>query len=176
MRGPARNGANSSAVTFDEIRNAQSEPVNLRPGGLFYGLSALFRPGMNRQTAFFALLAAAVAVDGRASPEESEEFTALSHRTKTLSKLDADTLERIKSAVAPRLDRGKLPALIDHAAKSLPRKMRLSAFGHACDIIFADRVVLQSERDYLKRLVEALSIAQDEAESMLRAIRAKNLH
>jgi len=159
------------------LRAAQPmDAQELKPKGAFYGLLSLFRPGLKPHEAYYALLAAAAAVDGRVSAEESQEVTALAHRTRTLSKLNREALEAIRRAIAPRLERAKLAELIDHAAKSLPKKMRLSVFGHCCDLVFADRVVLLSEREYLKRLIALLNIPEETAEDMMRAIRAKNLH
>lgn len=156
-----------------------AEPIqarDLQPKGLFYSLTSLFRPGMKAHEAYYALIAAAVSIDGKVTVEEGLELAALAHRTRTLSKLTREQLEGLRRQTAPRLERDKLAELIDHAAKSLPRKMRLSIFAHCCDLVFADRVVLQSERDYLKRLIVLLNIPEETAEETMRAIRAKNLH
>lgn len=151
-------------------------PESLKPQGFWYALTSIFRPGLRPAEAVYALLAAAAAVDGKISAEESEELTALCHRSRTLAKLGPEKLENVRAAIAPRLEPNKIGALIDHAAKSLPSKMRLAVFGHCADLIFADRVVLKSEKDYLTRLIKLLSLPTDAAEGMLRAMRAKNLH
>lgn len=164
-------------LDWQAIRDAAPlAPASLKPQGFWYGLSALFRPGLSPAEAAYALLAAAAAVDGKISAEENEELTALCHRSRTLARLSPDKLEAMRIALAPRLEPSKIGALIDHAAKSLPAKMRLAVFGHCADLIFADRVVLKSEKDYLTQLIKLLSLPADAAEGMLRAMRAKNLH
>lgn len=164
-------------VDWQAIRAATPlAPESLKPQGFWYGLTSIFRPGLRPAEAIYALLAAAAAVDGKISAEESEELTALCHRSRTLAKLGPEKLETVRAAIAPRLEPNKIGALIDHAAKSLPSKMRLAVFGHCADLIFADRVVLKSEKDYLTRLIKLLSLPTDAAEGMLRAMRAKNMH
>jgi hypothetical protein len=144
--------------------------------GLLDGVVKLFRTRMGAGSAFYAILAGAAVADGRVASEEDEEIVALSHRTKTLSKLDAAALTRIRTEIFARLSKPDRADLVGHAAKSLPAPMRLSAFGHACDIIFADRIVLKSEREFLTRLLADLSLGETEAADMLRMIRAKNAH
>lgn len=164
-------------LDWQAVRGAAPVAANdLKPQGFWYSITALFRPGMSPAEAIYALLAAAAAVDGKISAEESEELTALCHRSRTLAKLAPAKLEAMRAAIAPRLEPGKLGALIDHAAKSLPQKMRRSVFAHCADIIFADRSVMKSERDFLTRLIALLGLPAAEAEEMLRAIRAKNMH
>lgn len=174
--GAAQAAAGAQALSFSDIQHAQAEPVNLQGGGPLSALLALFRPGLSAPTAYYAILAAAVACDGLTTPEESQELAALAARTKTLSKLGPDGLAKTRDWVAGRLERAKLGQLIEHAGRSLPKKMRMAAFANACDLVFADRVVLASERDFLKRLIDIMGLDKKDAEEMLWAIRAKNMH
>lgn len=173
----AKRASAEPPLEWQDVRNAAPlSAAELKPRGFLYGITALLRPGMGPAEAIYALLAAAAAVDGKISSEESVELTALCHRSRTLSKLGAERLEALRAAIAPRLERGKIAALIDHAAKSLPKKMRLAIFAQCADLIFADRTVMKSEREFLTRLIALLALPADQAEAMLRAIRAKNAH
>jgi uncharacterized tellurite resistance protein B-like protein len=173
----ARRSKIEPPLDWQAIRSAAPlAEVELKPQGFFYSITSLFRPGMAPAEAIYSLLAAAAAIDGKISPEESQELTALCHRSRTLAKLGPAKLEVLRASIAPRLERGKIAALIDHAAKSLPGKMRLAVFGHCADLIFADRTVMKSERAFLTRLIALLALPAQQAEDMLRAIRAKNMH
>ncbi|MFN7179060.1 TerB family tellurite resistance protein [Hyphomonas sp.] len=135
--------------------------------------------GMTKEEAFYALLAAAMLIDGEADEREEQELAALAQRTRTLSALKPGDLQKLKEKIDPRLQKGSIDSLIADACASLRSEspaVGLAIFGHCCDIVLADRIVRNEEKIYLKTLIEKLSIDQKEAESMLHAIRAKNEH
>ncbi len=135
--------------------------------------------GMSKEEAFFALIAAAALIDDEQHAQEAEELQALVHRTRTLSALSRADMAAIEAKIRPRLTKDKIQDLIVDACSSLKQEkpdVGLSIFAHACDIIFADRVVKNQEKVFLKDLVTHLGVADVEAEMMLKAIRAKNEH
>lgn len=135
--------------------------------------------GMSKEEAFYALLAAAVMVDEEEHAQEAQELAALAARTRTLSVLSQSDIAAIREKIAPRLAKDKIKDLIVDACSSLKQEkpdVGLAIFAHACDIIFADKVVKNQEKVFLKELVGHLGIAEADAEMMLKAIRAKNEH
>ena len=135
--------------------------------------------GMSKEEAFYALLSAAAMIDDEQHAQETEELMALVHRTRTLSALGKADIMAIETKTRPRLAKDKIQDLIVDACSSLKQEkpdVGLSIFAHCCDIIFADRVVKNQEKVFLKDLVTHLGIGDGEAEMMLKAIRAKNEH
>lgn len=135
--------------------------------------------GMSKEEAYYALLASAMMIDQEENAQEAEELAALASRTRTLSTLSKTDLVAIEGKVRPRLAKDKIQDLIVDACSSLKQEkpdVGLAIFGHCCDIIFADKVVKNQEKVFLKELVTHLNINDAEAEMMLKAIRAKNEH
>lgn len=135
--------------------------------------------GMTKEEAFYALLAAAMMIDQEENAQEAEELLALANRTRTLSALSKADLVAIEGKVRSRLTKDKIQDLIVDACASLKQEkpdVGLALFGHCCDIVFADKVVKNQEKVFLKDLVTHLNINDTEAEMMLKAIRAKNEH
>jgi hypothetical protein len=135
--------------------------------------------GMTKEEAYYALLAAAVMIDEEENAQEAEELAALTNRTRTLSALSRTDMAAIAGKIRPRLAKDKIQDLIVDACSSLKQEkpeVGLAIFAHACDIIFADKVVKNQEKVFLKDLVQHLGIVEAEAEMMLKAIRAKNEH
>jgi len=135
--------------------------------------------GMSKEEAYFALLAAAMMIDQEENPQEAEELAALANRTRTLSALSKGDIVAIEGKIRPRLTKDKIQDLIVDACSSLKQEkpdVSLAIFGHCCDIVFADKVVKNQEKVFLKELVTQLNLNDGDAEMMLKAIRAKNEH
>jgi uncharacterized tellurite resistance protein B-like protein len=142
-----------------------------------FGLGGLFRPKMPERLAFFTILAIATEVDGYVQDEERAELRALCRRTKTLFKIKDDEIDRMHRSIKPRFEKSKMGPLLEQACRSIAGEAkRLSVFGHACDLVMADRVILRSERDYLDTLHRLLALPEDKTEEMLRVIKIKNAH
>jgi len=167
----------------------EKSPLELTLDGLFkekkhrsppwprmFGWVAVFRPRMSKEGAFYALLAAAVEADGFVSEEERYEFEALCGRIAFFESMSARSFAAMEAVIAPRLSKKKIAGLIEHAAKSLPPRLRLAMFGHVCDLVMADRVMLLSERKFVERLQVLLKISDDDATRMAWAIKTKNAY
>lgn len=122
--------------------------------------------------AFLCLLLAAAVSDGHLAPEEQAEITALGQRSRALKALDAKTLGQINSEVTKRLrDR---PRGLEEACQALPNDLRLPIFGHCVEIVLADGVLLQSEIEYLNKIMMYLDIAPADAQFLIKAMLIKN--
>lgn len=161
-------------MSLDELLQ-ESKPAFAPLDGLFGWLKA-FRPRMKKDQAFFALLAAAAEVDGFLADEEREELMAICHRTPLFAGRSVAELERMHAALRPRLARNKLADLTEHAARSIPKDLRVCVFCHVFDLIMADRVVLLTERQFIERVKGLLGISDDDANRIGRALKAKNAY
>ena len=161
-------------LTLDELLETK-KPVFNPFEGLFKWLGAL-RPRMKVDKAFFALLAAAIEADGFVTAEERDELIAICHRTPFFEAMSLEALEGLQASLAPRLAKKKIADLTEHAARSIPKTYRLSVFAHVVDLVMADRVVLQSERQFVERLQTLLRIGDEDAGRIARALKIKNAH
>jgi uncharacterized tellurite resistance protein B-like protein len=161
-------------ITLDELFEVKKPAFN--PFAGLFGWMKAFRPRMKKDQAFFGLLAAATEADGFVAEEERDELIAICHRTPFFDGHSSDELKRMHAALAPRLVKKKLADLTQHAARSVPKNLRISVFSHVLDLIMADRVVLQSERQFLERLQTLLEISDDDAGRIARIIKAKNAY
>ena len=72
------------------------------------------------------------------------------------------------------LKRKGVDTLIDHAVEALPPELRETAFANACDIVLADGVVEDDEKEFLDKLQGKLDIPDDEAVTIVRVMVVKN--
>jgi uncharacterized tellurite resistance protein B-like protein len=72
------------------------------------------------------------------------------------------------------LRRDGIDVLFNAAKKSLPDDLREAAFAVATDLVLADGVVSQEERDFLNDLYQALGISSDIATQIVQVMLIKN--
>ncbi len=135
----------------------------------------IFKPNISwtPQEALYCLMAAAAWADGKLQAEEDAEIKALAARTPTLSQVPETGLKDLNKRVVRRLN-DNFEAAVERACASLPENMRKAAFCHAVDIVYADRAILPEEARFLNKLVELLSIAENDAREVARVLEAKN--
>lgn len=130
---------------------------------------------------FYVILACAMAVDGAMHDHEREDFNALLRRTKTLGPFAAKHDSWWGQCVAlmkkdGKFDFGKIADLAERAAAKLPANMRLSAFTHACDIVFADAEVVMEEQWLIQMLADAFELPHDQVRQILQVLSWKSAY
>lgn len=138
-------------------------------------MADIFKPtrAWDKEDAFYAILIAAAWSDQHLAAEEDRELAALTARTPTLSALSDGRKAEMFKQIKRNLDVG-FESTVETACASLPAEMRVSAFSHAVDIIYADRVILPLEARFLNKLVELLQIPEDKARAVQQAMAEKN--
>ena len=151
------------------LKQGSSSASNLTKPPPCLGLTSFLHP--SRLFPRRLLLAAAVS-DGHLAPEEQAEITALGQRSRALKALDNKTLGAINAEVTKRLrDR---PKGLEEACQALPNDLRLPIFGHCVEIVLADGVLLQSEIEFLNKIMMHLDIAPADAQFLIKALLIKN--
>ena len=133
--------------------------------------------GMTKEEAFMALLLSAVWIDRKDDAREIEAKRVLEKRSRTLAALSPDQIKAIKERLRPRTIPDRINHLIEDACSSLAAEkvdVRLSIFAHCVDMVFADRRVDKLEKSFLTELIRRLSLDEQEAASLLRALKDKN--
>ena len=127
----------------------------------------------------YALLAAAVMIDGEEDERERLEFDALVARSRTLSQITPEELNDIEAEIRPRLAKNRISDLIIQACASLKDEepeVGLSVFAHLCDIVNADGVVQDTELTFLEDVAGYLALVDEDKDNIARAIHLKNKH
>lgn len=122
--------------------------------------------------AFLCLLFSAAFADGVVADVEKEEIFALTHRSRALKSLTPGQLAEINAAINQRL--ATRPNGLEEACGSLPTEMRLPVFAHCVDIVLADGELVQTEADFLNRVVAGMGLDPAEAQKVMDVMVTKN--
>lgn len=156
--------ANDDVALADAQRRAVMEAV-----------SGQQRVGLTAPEAMFVILWASSLSDGERQPEERIEIDALASRTRTLGALDANEREAIHTRLTPKMRTEKsLNDLLIEACRSIPKNLRLSAYGHALDIVYADTKIRREEDVFMARLARELSLTTEQMRDMAEVMALKN--
>ncbi|HYH69606.1 MAG TPA: tellurite resistance TerB family protein [Urbifossiella sp.] len=130
--------------------------------------------GVSKQEAFTGILLAAAAADGVIASEEARGLWNTIERMKLFSNFTPDKFNRMIENLLKILKRGGPELLIEKCVPELPDELRETAFANACDIVLADGVVEDEERELIEKLQNELEIPGDEAMDIVRVMVIKN--
>lgn len=145
-----------------------------------------FQSHLSKEEAFAIILTAAIYVDQQVRRVELQEHFALLSRTRTLSAVSEEERRKLHERAVEAVQDpkrlwdqvgnacGKLLSLDKDKKDDASRNICISAFSHACDLIFADQDVLDTEKDLLAFMAERLEIPPERAREILRVMQAKN--
>jgi tellurite resistance protein len=72
------------------------------------------------------------------------------------------------------LKRGGAEKLVEKCAPVVPEELAETAFAHACNIVLADGVVEDEEKEFLNTVMRHLDISKDRATKIVRVMVIKN--
>lgn len=126
----------------------------------------------DEKEAFFATVFACMAVDGEISQEEQVELMGI------LSKKQIFRNTNIRSMVEKTVKLfqqvgGSMP-LIEIAAPKISDNLKLTLFATCADLVLADGVVNQAEKNLMESLQKLLSVDAANAEKVIEVIIIKN--
>lgn len=130
--------------------------------------------GITKQEAFAGILLAAAAADGHISEEEAQGLWTAIERMKLFSNFTPDKFNKMMDTLLKILKKGGPDMLVDKCAPALPDELRETAFANACDIVLADGVVEDDEKEMMERLQHKLEISGDDAMDIVRVMVIKN--
>lgn len=145
--------------------------------GLFdkmFGVQSKVQEVMSPAEAYAAITLAAIASDGYLADEEVEGFITTLNRMQLFKSYPADVMRRMIDKLFGMLKRDGVGALFNTAKESLPHELQESAFAVATDLVLADGVVTDQERDFLNQLYSALNIPDETAMKIVEVMMIKN--
>jgi len=143
--------------------------------GLFDNLfSDRGRGELTKQEAFAGILMGAIASDGHISPEEAQGLCTILSRMKLYDNWTEEKFNNMLNRLLGMIKRQGVESVLQVCAQALPEKLHLTAFANACDLILADGVVEEEEKEYLNQLQQILGISGDQAITIVEVMVIKN--
>ncbi len=114
------------------------------------------------------------ASDGHVSDEEVRGFLTVLLRMKLYKDMTQDQLRKVVDRVCGIINRTEAEAALAKFAEALPEPLHRAAFANACDLVLADGVVEEEEKQFIGRLRQALKLSGDDARTIAQVMVYKN--
>ncbi len=103
------------------------------------------------QESFAGILLAASACDGHISDEEASNLTTAVGRMRLFQRVNEKEFGQVMNKLLGILKKKGCDTLIDGCCESLPTELSNAAFANACNIVLADGVVDQEEKEFIEK-------------------------
>jgi hypothetical protein len=126
------------------------------------------------QEGFAGVLLCASACDGHIADEEVSSLVTTLARMKLYQNMTGQRFNSMMDKLLGVLKRGGPEKLLEKVVPVLPPELRETAFANACDIVLADGVVEDAEKEFINKLMSQLGIAGDRALTIVDVMIVKN--
>lgn len=145
--------------------------------GLFdnlFGDKSSSNKEFSKQEAFAGILLGASACDGNISNEEVQSLFTITERMKLFETVPPAKWNSMMDFLVKILKKEGPTGLVDRCARALPEGLAETAFANACDMVLADGVVEDEEKEFLDHLQKSLGIDGDTALTIVEVMITKN--
>ena len=144
--------------------------------GLFDGLFGNHEANQpfGPQEGFAGILLAASACDGHIAEDEVQGLFTMLTRMRMYQRYSDKNWSSLVNRLLGVLKRRGVDELLEMSCVGLPPELRETVFANACDIVLADGVVEQEEKEFLDKLQVRLEIHPDNAVNIVRVMIVKN--
>jgi tellurite resistance protein len=135
------------------------------------------RPRLKRlevDEALIALFIGAMAANDHVAREELARAQHLIWSTRRFRRKSGETVGRLIDRMKGLLEQQERSAVMEAAARSIPAKLRPSAFAIVADLLLADGKIDARERKFLQRLAVDFNIRARVASDVIQAMLVKN--
>jgi hypothetical protein len=129
---------------------------------------------LTKSDAFAGILLCACAADGHIADEEATGLCTTLGRMKLYDNWSPDKFNGMIDRMLGMIKRNGVEKTIQRCAEALPDKLHPTAFAGACDLVLADGVVEDEEKEFLDKLQRVLQISGDEALTIVEVMIIKN--
>jgi hypothetical protein len=129
---------------------------------------------LTKQEAFAGILLGASACDGHIAQEEVQSLFTTTERMRMFENVSPNKWNSMMDVLLKILKKSGPLKLVDMCAEALPDGLRQTAFANACDIVLADGVVEDEEKEFLDHLQKALDLDGDTALNIVEVMIIKN--
>ena len=132
------------------------------------------RGGLTVDQAVIAVLIAAMDANQHVSPEEAARAHHIIWSMRRFRRKSGETVDRLIETIRDRIEEDGMSAVLQQAARTIPARLRPSAFAVAVDLMLADTKLEREERQFVTRLATALKVRAALADDILRVMLIKN--
>ena len=144
---------------FDKMRGSQSTEISGE---------------LSTAEAFAAIALAAVASDGYLSEEEAQSIPFILSRMKLYADYSDDMMRRLFDKLLATLQKEGVGALVTAAKAKLGAELQETAYAIAADLVLADGVFADEEKQFLDELKGALNISNEMSQKIIDVMQIKN--
>jgi len=123
---------------------------------------------------YAGVLLCASACDGHISDDEVGALMTALMRMKMYQNVPPNQFSKMMDKLLGILKRGGPEKLLDTVGNAVPPELRETVFTNACNIVLADGVVEDDEKEFMNNLVTRLEIGKDRAKQIIKVMVIKN--
>ncbi|MBG1241437.1 tellurite resistance TerB family protein [Nostoc sp. NZL] len=145
--------------------------------GLFdavLGTESQTQTALNPAEAFAVIILMATASDGSLSVEQANSITSVLSRMKLFKSYPHEMMNSLFEKILGLLQGDGFNTLFNAAKDSLSQDLREAAFAVATDLVLAEGIVAEEEKNFLNDLYQALGISSKIAIQIVQVILIKN--
>ncbi|MEH2250150.1 tellurite resistance TerB family protein [Nostoc sp.] len=145
--------------------------------GLFdavLGTESQIQTALNPDEAFAVIILMATASDGYLSVDQANSITSVLSRTKLFKTYPHEMMKRLFDKILGILQGDGFNSLFNAAKDSLSQDLREAAFAVATDLVLAEGIVAEEEKNFLNDLYQALGVSNEIAIQIMQVILIKN--
>ena len=145
--------------------------------GLFdvvLGSESQTQTALNPEEAFAVIILMATASDGYLSVEQANSIISVLSRLELFKSYTHEMMNRLFEKILGILQGEGFNALFNAAKDSLSQDLREAAFAVATDLVLAEGIVDQEDKNFLNDLCQALGVSREIAIQIVEVILIKN--
>ncbi|MCC5627386.1 tellurite resistance TerB family protein [Nostoc sphaeroides] len=145
--------------------------------GLFdavLGTESQSQAALNPAEAFAVIVLVATASDGYLSVEQTNSITFVLSRMKLFKSYPHEMMNKLFEKILGILQGDGFNTLFNAAKDSLSPDLREAAFAVASDLVLAEGIVVEEEKNFLNDLYQALGVSREIAIQIVQVILIKN--
>ncbi len=139
---------------------------------LFGGMEGSGR--LTSQEAFAGVLMGATACDGHIADDEVHSLVVALARMKMYERMNDKQFGQMLDKLHGIIKKKGVEFLIDGCVEQLPKGLEKTAFANACDIVLADGVIEDDEKEFIDKLRNKLKIESKAAKVIAEIMVVKN--
>ncbi|MEH2178792.1 tellurite resistance TerB family protein [Nostoc sp.] len=145
--------------------------------GLFdavLGTESQTQAALNPAEAFAVIILTATASDGYLSVEQANSIISVLSRMKLFKSYPNEMMNRLFDKILGILQGDDFNALFNAAKDSLSQDLREAAFAVATDLVLAEGIIPEEEKNFLNDLYQALGVSREIAIGIVEVVLIKN--
>ncbi|MDP7019311.1 MAG: tellurite resistance TerB family protein [Pirellulaceae bacterium] len=132
------------------------------------------RTKLSPQESFAGVLLAASACDGHISEDEFGQLLTALFRMKLFQRVNEKQFNQVLNKLMGVLKKHGPDSLVEGCCETLPDELKLAAFTNACNIVLADGVLDEDEKEFINELKTRLGLDASVAKTIAQVMIIKN--